>query len=92
MARLSDEEIERGLAGLEGWGRHGDAIRRGFKLADFRGSVDFVKPADAGGGGREPPPGPRDLVAPGDRHDHHAPEGGLTENDFELARRIGELG
>jgi pterin-4a-carbinolamine dehydratase len=42
MARLSDEEIDEGLSGLPGWERHGEAIRRQFKLADFKGSVDFV--------------------------------------------------
>ena len=42
MARLSDEEIEERLSGLEGWEREGEAIRSTFKLDDFKGSVDFV--------------------------------------------------
>jgi 4a-hydroxytetrahydrobiopterin dehydratase len=92
MARLSDEEIKQRLAVLEGWERHGDAIRRGFKLADFKGSVKFVNR----------------LTPEAEEMNHHPDleiswnqvtvtinthsEGGLTENDFELARRIGELG
>jgi 4a-hydroxytetrahydrobiopterin dehydratase len=92
MARLSDEEIKQRLAVLEGWERHGDAIRRGFKLADFKGSVEFVNR----------------LTPEAEEMNHHPDleiswnqvtvtitthsEGGLTENDFELARRIGELG
>jgi len=36
MARLSDEEIEERLAGLEGWRREGDAIRREFELVTSR--------------------------------------------------------
>jgi pterin-4a-carbinolamine dehydratase len=35
MARLSDEEIEERLAGLQGWQRQGEAIRREFELGDF---------------------------------------------------------
>ena len=42
MARLSDEQIEGQLSGLQGWERDGGAIRRQFKLDDFKGSVDFV--------------------------------------------------
>ena len=42
MARLSDEEIDERLSGLDGWERDGEAIRRSFKLEDFKGSVDFV--------------------------------------------------
>jgi pterin-4a-carbinolamine dehydratase len=37
MARLSDEEIEERLSGLEGWERDGDAIRKSFQLDDFKG-------------------------------------------------------
>jgi pterin-4a-carbinolamine dehydratase len=50
MARLSDEEIDERLSGLDGWEREGDAICCSF----------------------------------------HS-EGGLTENDFELTRRIDAL-
>ena len=37
MARLSDEEIEERLAGLEGWERAGDAIVKQFDNGDFKG-------------------------------------------------------
>ena len=88
MARLSDEEIDEPLSGLDGWGRDGDAIRRSFRLEDFKGSVDFVNR----------------LTPAAEEMNHHPDleiswntvtvsvtthsEGGLTENDFELARRI----
>ena len=91
MARLSDEEIEEHLSGLEGWEREGEAIRRTFKLDDFKGSVDFVNR----------------LTPVAEEMNHHPDlaiswdqvtvtitthsEGGLTANDFELARRIGTL-
>ncbi len=88
MARLNENEIEERLAGLEGWERAGDAIRRSFKFRDFVGSVQFVNR----------------LVEPAEDMNHHPDlevswntvvvsltthsQGGLTENDFELARRI----
>jgi 4a-hydroxytetrahydrobiopterin dehydratase len=91
MARLSDEEIDDRLSGLDGWGRDGDAIRRQFELDDFKGSVDFVNR----------------LTPEAEDMNHHPDleiswnkvtvsitthsEGGLTENDFELAARISRL-
>jgi 4a-hydroxytetrahydrobiopterin dehydratase len=91
MARLSDEEIEERRSGLDGWERDGDAIHRTFELGDFKGSVDFVNR----------------LTAEAEDMNHHPDleiswnkvtvsitthsEGGLTENDFELAGRIDRL-
>jgi 4a-hydroxytetrahydrobiopterin dehydratase len=91
MARLSDEEIDERLSGLDGWERDGDAIRRQFELDDFKGSVDFVNR----------------LTPEAEEMNHHPDleiswnkvtvsitthsEGGLTENDFDLAGRISRL-
>jgi 4a-hydroxytetrahydrobiopterin dehydratase len=91
MARLSDSEIDERLAGLEGWERSGDAIVKRFDNGDFKGSVDFVNR----------------LTPEAEELDHHPDleiswntvtvtitthsEGGLTEGDFELARRIDSL-
>jgi pterin-4a-carbinolamine dehydratase len=36
MTRLSDEEIDERLSGLDGWEREGDAIGRRFQLEDFK--------------------------------------------------------
>jgi len=70
--RLSDDEIQSRLEGLEGWEREGDAI---------------VEPAEDMG--HHP-----DLSISWDEVavsiTTHA-EGGLTENDFELAKRIDEV-
>ena len=92
MARLSDSEIDERLAGLEGWERSGDAIVKGFDNGDFKGSVDFVNR----------------LTPEAEELNHHPDleiswktvtvtitthsEGGLTEGDFELARRIDAVG
>ena len=92
MELLSDAEIEARLGELDGWTREGDAITRAFKRGDFVGSVKFV---DA-------------IVEPAEEMGHHPDleiswdevkvsitshsDGGLTANDFELARRIDALG
>jgi 4a-hydroxytetrahydrobiopterin dehydratase len=91
MAVLSDDEIRSRLDGLEGWERDGDALRRQFKFGDFQGSVDFVNR----------------IARPAEEMNHHPDlaiswdtvtvtlsthsEGGITENDFELASRIDAL-
>jgi 4a-hydroxytetrahydrobiopterin dehydratase len=92
MARLNDREIEERLSGLDGWERSGEAIVKGFDNGDFKGSVEFVNR----------------LMPEAEDMNHHPDleiswkdvtvtitshsEGGLTENDFELARRIDALG
>jgi 4a-hydroxytetrahydrobiopterin dehydratase len=89
---LSDQDIEAKLGEFEGWEREGDAIAKTFKRDDFVGSVEFV----------------RKLVEPAEDMGHHPDvgiswdevrvsitthsEGGLTKNDFELARRIDSIG
>jgi 4a-hydroxytetrahydrobiopterin dehydratase len=88
---LDDEAIESRLAELNGWEREGDAITKTFELADFVGSVEFIKR----------------VVVPAEDMNHHPDlsvswnqvgvsitthaAGGLTENDFELAKRIDAL-
>jgi 4a-hydroxytetrahydrobiopterin dehydratase len=88
---LADNEIEARLSELEGWHRDGAAILKDFELEDFVGSVEFVKK----------------LVEPAEEMGHHPDltlswnkvqvslsthsAGGLTENDFELAKRIDQL-
>ena len=92
MALLSDEEIDGRLEVLGGWERDGDAIARDFKNADFKESVAFVNR----------------VMPVAEAMNHHPDlaiswdtvtvtitthtEGGLTENDFNLASRIDALG
>jgi 4a-hydroxytetrahydrobiopterin dehydratase len=92
MPLLSDEEVGRKLGELTGWEREDGAIRKEFKGEDFKSSVDFVNR----------------LTPVAEEMNHHPDleiswntvtvkitthsEGGLTENDFELAARIDALG
>jgi len=91
MARLSDTEIEERLEGLDGWEHVGDAIVKEFENGDFKGSVDLVNR----------------ITPEAEELNHHPDleiswstvkvtitthsEGGLTDGDFELARRIDAL-
>ena len=91
MAALSDDEIESRLAELSGWERDGASIRKQFKFEDFQGSLDFVNR----------------ITPVAEDMNHHPDlaiswntvectlsthsEGGLTDNDFELARQIDDL-
>ena len=79
------------LGGLDGWERDGEAIVKTFERGDFVGSVEFVDK----------------LVEPAEEMGHHPDlsiswnkvevsitthsAGGLTANDFELAKRIDAL-
>ena len=88
MPVLSDEEIEGRLGDLDGWTREGDSLRKQFELDDFKGSVDFVNR----------------LTPPAEEMNHHPDleiswnkvtvslsthsQGGITDNDFELAQKI----
>jgi 4a-hydroxytetrahydrobiopterin dehydratase len=91
MALLDDGDIEEQLERVPQWTREGDAIKREFKFDDFPASVDFVNR----------------ITPPAEEMNHHPDiaiswnkveltlsthsEGGLTENDFELASRIDSL-
>lgn len=88
---MSEAEIEGKLRELDGWSREGEAITKEFKREKFTGSVAFVN----------------ELTSVAEELNHHPDmaiswdtvtvtisthsEGGLTEADFELARRIDAL-
>jgi 4a-hydroxytetrahydrobiopterin dehydratase len=91
MALLSDEDIKEGLKGLKGWRQRGEYIVKSFDRGDFKGSVAFVD----------------SIVEPAEEMNHHPDiaiswsqvevaisthdEGGITENDFVLAKKVEEL-
>ncbi len=92
MPLLSDDEIQARLDELDGWAREGDAIKKQFQLEDFKGSVDFVNRLTPAAEEMNHHP---DLEISWDKVtvtlSTHS-EGGLTENDFELAGKIDALG
>jgi 4a-hydroxytetrahydrobiopterin dehydratase len=91
MAALSDDEIQARLAELDGWKRDGDALKRQHKFDDFQGSVDFVNRITPVAEDMNHHP---DICISWNTVDlslsTHS-EGGITANDFELARQIDQL-
>ena len=89
--RLSEEDIARELAGLNGWTRDGDAIRKQYTLGGFPDAIAFVTR----------------LAFDAEAVDHHPDitinykrvtllfsthsEGGLTKKDFDGARKVDAL-
>ena len=91
MALLTDDEIQSRLEQLEGWDRDGDALRKEFKFDDFLGSIDFVNRITPAAEEMNHHP---DLAISWNRVtvslSTHS-QGGITENDFELASRLDPL-
>ena len=91
MKRLSVTEIERELAGTPGWERVEDSIVRTVKLQDFKEAMAYVNR----------------VAEVAEELNHHPDieirwntvvltqtthaAGGLTEHDFQLARRLNAL-
>jgi 4a-hydroxytetrahydrobiopterin dehydratase len=92
MSVLSDEDVQARLGGLgDGWEKYGNSLRREFKFDDFTGAVEFVNR----------------LTPVANEMNHHPDvflswglarvslishsEHGITEKDFELAKKLDEL-
>ena len=93
MSVLSDEDVQARLGELaDGWEKYGNCIRREFKFDDYSGAVDFLNR----------------LTPLANEMNHHPDvfitwglarvslithsEHGITEQDFELAKKLDELG
>jgi len=91
MALLNDDEIAERLRDSE-WEREGDEIVREWKVEDFSAAMRFVnRVADAAEEANHHP----DILVHGWNKvrltlTNHA-QGGLTQADFDLARKIDEL-
>ena len=87
-SRASENEIERALAGLEGWKREGEALVKTFRCASFREAVAFVgRAAELAEAAQHHPDiliRYRRVTLTLSTHD----AGGITEKDLALARRI----
>ena len=89
--KLSAEEIENSLTGLNDWKTENDNLKKRFTFPNFADALAFINKVGE--------------IA--ERHDHHPDicfgwgyaefsitthdAGGLTHNDFELAKEIDEL-
>jgi 4a-hydroxytetrahydrobiopterin dehydratase len=92
MSVLSDEDVQARLAELgDDWEKYGNSLRREYKFDDFTGAVDFINR----------------LTPVANEMNHHPDvfltwgrvrvslishsEHGITEKDFELAKKLDEL-
>ncbi len=92
MAKLSPAQVKAALATVPEWKKSGAAIKRTFQFKDFAAAMKFVNA----------------IARLAEKAWHHPDidvrwnkvtltlsthsEGGLTEKDFELARRFNRLG
>jgi 4a-hydroxytetrahydrobiopterin dehydratase len=90
MPRLSDAEVQQALGGMPGWSLEDGEVTRQFKFKDFVEALGFIA----------------QVGALQEQMDHHATitntysdvklalsthsEGGITERDMELARKVSE--
>jgi 4a-hydroxytetrahydrobiopterin dehydratase len=92
MAALDDAAIDAALHDLPDWSRDGDALVRTFRRADWRDAIALVNAVADEADRRDHHP---DLSVTGYRRvtfrlTTHS-EGGITQRDVALARRIDEL-
>jgi 4a-hydroxytetrahydrobiopterin dehydratase len=89
--RLSEDQIKEQLAGVKGWTRDGETIRKQFTLGGFPDAIAFVTR----------------LAFDAEAADHHPDifinykrvmisfsthsEGGLTQKDFDGAKKVDEI-
>ena len=87
--RLSGKEIESSLAKLKEWVRDGKEVHKEYKLKDFAGALAFINRVGEKAEAADHHPyillhGWNNVKITLSTHS----AGGLTENDFKLARQI----
>jgi 4a-hydroxytetrahydrobiopterin dehydratase len=91
MPKLAEDEIASALAPLAGWARTGDEITKTFERTSFADAIAFVVRigflAEAADHHPDLDIRWRKVRVALTTHD----SGGLTANDFDLARRIEEI-
>ncbi|MEJ2503753.1 MAG: 4a-hydroxytetrahydrobiopterin dehydratase [Gemmatimonadota bacterium] len=88
MPLLDDQEVRRGLDEIHGWTRDGDAIRKTYTLDSFAGAIAFVnRIAELAEEANHHPDIDIRYDRVGCTLSTHS-EGGLTEKDFDLARKL----
>lgn len=92
MVRLNEEEINNKLKELKNWNREGNYLVRRMKFKDFVSTIEFVNKIVPIAEELEHHPDLEikdynNLIIRLTTHD----EGGITELDFELAKRIEDI-
>jgi 4a-hydroxytetrahydrobiopterin dehydratase len=91
MAVLSANEIQEALTGIPEWGLKDGAVTRDFTFGDFREAMSFVNSVAgvAERAGHHPDIDIRYNKVKLALSSHDA--GGITEKDFAVAKKIGEI-
>ncbi|NEO28101.1 MAG: 4a-hydroxytetrahydrobiopterin dehydratase [Kamptonema sp. SIO4C4] len=88
---LSDTQIQANLQQLSGWTQEGKTIQQTFKFKDFVTAIDFVnrlvEPAETAGHHPDLEISYNKVTVSMTTHD----AGGLTEKDFDMAKKISQL-
>ena len=91
LRRLTEDEIASRLADVPAWTRDGDAIRREQRFPTFMAGIEFVnRVAEAAESLDHHPDITIEYTKVTLRVTTHD-SGGLTENDFKLAKKVEEL-
>ncbi|MDE2802282.1 MAG: 4a-hydroxytetrahydrobiopterin dehydratase [Chloroflexota bacterium] len=90
-ARLSDEAIAAGLAGLEGWSREGDAIAKAYTFPAYMDGITFVNGAAEAAEAADHHPdmavGYKRVTVTLSTHS----SGGISQKDLDLAAALNGL-
>jgi 4a-hydroxytetrahydrobiopterin dehydratase len=90
MAKLDERQIRDQLNELTNWSREGQAIHRSYRFDSFKSAIEFVNRVAALAEAADHHPDIdvryRDVTLTLSTHS----AGGITDKDFELARRIDE--
>ncbi len=91
MARLSEQQVNAALGGLDGWQRAGDEIRKTFQFGNFVEAIAFVnRVADAAEAANHHPDIDiryNKVMIALTTHD----DGGISDKDVALAARVEHL-
>jgi len=91
MAALYDEAIQQGLAKMPGWSYQGKELHKKFTFKSFLPGIEFVnKIAQAAESAGHHPDITIHYNVVGISLSTHS-EGGVTEKDFDLARKVDQI-
>lgn len=90
MSRMTIDEIEQALTGLQGWAFDGDALIKTLEFDDFAAAIDFMAAARPRIDELNHHPAWTNVYNRIDVRLNSHDVGGVTERDFALARLLDE--